>query len=147
MYPRSQCGAVAAKTVAPALIGPIEEDAGVVAIHRTFLRPDGRGKADMDEPKRMLGNPGFGAVRWGGIPLNGVLRLAEGVEDAASVMNLLGAGHFVWPVLGIERYQARSEEHTSELQSLMRISYAVFCLKNKHYPENKKKKYHKPNNN
>ena len=25
---------------------------------------------------------------------------------------------------------ARSEEHTSELQSLMRISYAVFCLKN-----------------
>src|SRR3546814_6967190 len=27
--------------------------------------------------------------------------------------------------------QSRSEEHTSELQSLMRISYAVFCLKNK----------------
>src|SRR3546814_1561303 len=26
----------------------------------------------------------------------------------------------------------RSEEHTAELQSLMRISYAVFCLKNKH---------------
>src|SRR3546814_8941359 len=26
----------------------------------------------------------------------------------------------------------RSEEHTSELQSLMRISYAVFCLKQKH---------------
>src|SRR3546814_1295402 len=29
------------------------------------------------------------------------------------------------------REQARSEEHTSELQSLMRISYAVFCLKKK----------------
>src|SRR3546814_8654906 len=28
---------------------------------------------------------------------------------------------------------ARSEEHTSELQSLMRISYAVFCLKKKRY--------------
>src|SRR3546814_9304718 len=27
----------------------------------------------------------------------------------------------------------RSEEHTSELQSLMRISYAVFCLKKKHH--------------
>src|SRR3546814_4248482 len=26
-------------------------------------------------------------------------------------------------------YESRSEEHTSELQSLMRISYAVFCLK------------------
>src|SRR3546814_6750716 len=29
--------------------------------------------------------------------------------------------------------QRRSEEHTSELQSLMRISYAVFCLKKKTY--------------
>src|SRR3546814_4127566 len=28
-----------------------------------------------------------------------------------------------------EHYELRSEEHTSELQSLMRISYAVFCLK------------------
>src|SRR3546814_9806384 len=33
------------------------------------------------------------------------------------------------PGLPVER--ARSEEHTSELQSLMRISYAVFCLKKK----------------
>src|SRR3546814_6562574 len=31
----------------------------------------------------------------------------------------------------ISAVQARSEEHTSELQSLMRISYAVFCLKKK----------------
>src|SRR3546814_5779790 len=31
----------------------------------------------------------------------------------------------------------RSEEHTSELQSLMRISYAVFCLKKKIKQENK----------
>src|SRR3546814_5216327 len=29
------------------------------------------------------------------------------------------------------RFSTRSEEHTSELQSLMRISYAVFCLKKK----------------
>src|SRR3546814_4273476 len=35
-----------------------------------------------------------------------------------------------------ERQPARSEEHTSELQSLMRISYAVFCLKKKN------QKYH-----
>src|SRR3546814_4795005 len=32
----------------------------------------------------------------------------------------------------------RSEEHTSELQSLMRISYAVFCLKKKTHRQNKK---------
>src|SRR3546814_9584213 len=35
------------------------------------------------------------------------------------------------------RYRIRSEEHTSELQSLMRISYARFCLKKK-----KTKKHH-----
>src|SRR3546814_4201050 len=32
----------------------------------------------------------------------------------------------------------RSEEHTSELQSLMRISYAVFCLKKKNTPQHPK---------
>src|SRR3546814_10762753 len=32
-------------------------------------------------------------------------------------------------------YVARSEEHTSELRSLMRISYAVFCLKKKKHNE------------
>src|SRR3546814_9282520 len=36
----------------------------------------------------------------------------------------------------------RSEEHTSELQSLMRISYAVFCLKKKKNQKNHK--YHHP---
>src|SRR3546814_2655171 len=34
----------------------------------------------------------------------------------------------------LEKRQHRSEEHTSELQSLMRISYAVFCLKKKNKP-------------
>src|SRR3546814_3668767 len=33
--------------------------------------------------------------------------------------------------LGLMPWDVRSEEHTSELQSLMRISYAVFCLKKK----------------
>src|SRR3546814_1593381 len=33
--------------------------------------------------------------------------------------------------LALNTYPDRSEEHTSELQSLMRISYAVFCLKKK----------------
>src|SRR3546814_4091505 len=41
---------------------------------------------------------------------------------------LQGAGH---PGGGGTAVGPRSEEHTSELQSLMRISYAVFCLKKK----------------
>src|SRR3546814_355501 len=43
------------------------------------------------------------------------------VESAARRLEAIGSG------------RQRSEEHTSELQSLMRISYAVFCLKKKKY--------------
>src|SRR3546814_4868798 len=43
------------------------------------------------------------------------------------------AGQRERPEGGTLRQRARSEEHTSELQSLMRISYAVFCLKKKKY--------------
>src|SRR3546814_10408340 len=42
-----------------------------------------------------------------------------------------GVGH------GAADVEGRSEEHTSELQSLMRISYAVFCLKQKKTPSKK----------
>src|SRR3546814_4095458 len=38
---------------------------------------------------------------------------------------------FIGCLLLVLLFVTRSEEHTSELQSLMRISYAVFCLKNK----------------
>src|SRR3546814_10919876 len=40
-------------------------------------------------------------------------------------------------------FVTRSEEHTSELQSLMRISYAVFCLKKKNAKPNATQKRHK----
>src|SRR3546814_6664446 len=57
----------------------------------------------------------------------------------------VAAGHDMGAVADVERVAggvrahpdvvARSEEHTSELQSLMRISYAVFCLKKKTPPD------------
>src|SRR3546814_6687112 len=44
----------------------------------------------------------------------------------------VGLGNSVQKLLYLpEMHTDRSEEHTSELQSLMRISYAVFCLKKK----------------
>src|SRR3546814_6038523 len=45
----------------------------------------------------------------------------------------VGGTVYTRPLLGLSKKSAngRSEEHTSELQSLMRISYAVFCLKKK----------------
>src|SRR3546814_7792979 len=41
-------------------------------------------------------------------------------------------------------FAGRSEEHTSELQSLMRISYAVFCLKKKKTPTKGQKQHQLP---
>src|SRR3546814_9907687 len=46
--------------------------------------------------------------------------------DAAYLRKLLAGAYFI-ALAAVE--DGRSEEHTSELQSLMRISYAVFCLK------------------
>src|SRR3546814_2441742 len=53
-------------------------------------------------------------------------------EDAPDVMNIgLGHDHSILDYSRAIQKIVRSEEHTSELQSLMRISYAVFCLKKK----------------
>src|SRR3546814_4917346 len=63
------------------------------------------------------------------IPTAAVRRLRD---DGYSVAGILEE----YPSLTEQDVRARSEEHTSELQSLMRISYAVFCLKqkkNKHH--------------
>src|SRR3546814_7887817 len=59
------------------------------------------------------------------VVLDAPLDLFHGVGLSAPAVHLRPAGDArLHPV-------ARSEEHTSELQSLMRISYAVFCLKKK----------------
>src|SRR3546814_7122313 len=62
------------------------------------------------------------------------VRLASGGLDMIEVSDN-GAGMGRSDIaLALERHaisKLRSEEHTSELQSLMRISYAVFCLKTK----------------
>src|SRR3546814_2130167 len=62
-----------------------------------------------------------------------LVELAETRRDLVPERRRVGLDHF--HVLGAEVQQhgllQRSEEHTSELQSLMRISYAVFCLKKK----------------
>src|SRR3546814_2380605 len=59
------------------------------------------------------------------------LPLAEGDIKSVRVVEETNLDEFGPPILGVEGWVRlnRSEEHTSELQSLMRISYAVFCLK------------------
>src|SRR3546814_3719755 len=51
-------------------------------------------------------------------------------------LNLSNVNPYLSPV-GRVQIDERSEEHTSELQSLMRISYAVFCLKKKNKQQTK----------
>src|SRR3546814_7624226 len=59
-------------------------------------------------------------------PLIGIVRTAR-VDAEESAFDEIARHHR--PVLLEKRIDVRSEEHTSELQSLMRISYTVFCLK------------------
>src|SRR3546814_8653409 len=79
------------------------------------------------------------------------VHLADGMQNdiASNVMAATqgrGADHVfeaasIIPTLQLA-LDCRSEEHTSELQSLMRISYAVFCLKNKKTKHRQAKNIH-----
>src|SRR3546814_8565668 len=66
-------------------------------------------------------------------PLVRCVRHARAVEHLRQAMQRLRAEHDVDDRRAHGKGGARSEEHTSELQSLMRISYAVFCLKKNNY--------------
>src|SRR3546814_5694462 len=66
----------------------------------------------------------------------GRFRRHDGIPSAARAIGIGACSGFFGnqPWVGLHMQSiawARSEEHTSELQSLMRISYAVFCLKQK----------------
>src|SRR3546814_6357880 len=58
-------------------------------------------------------------------------RPGTGLHPLRGQNNVQGASDAGLIPMMFPDYKARSEEHTSELQSLMRISYAVFCLKKK----------------
>ena len=81
----------------PAMVGAVQ-GAGSPAVHRTYLRPDGSGKADIEPPKAMLGAVTGGAVRLAdGL---GPLVVTEGIETALSLVSgLLHAPATVWAAL------------------------------------------------
>jgi phage/plasmid primase-like uncharacterized protein len=62
-------------------------DGAFLAVHRTFLRPDGSGKADVEPPRASLGSPWGGAVRLD--PIAEEVVIGEGIETAASAGRLL----------------------------------------------------------
>src|SRR3546814_2185747 len=132
-------------------------------VHRTWLDPARSTKADVAYPRRAIGHLFGHGVRFG--LAGEVMAFGEGIETMLSLHEIaprlplvagLSAAHlaaleFAAPLRRLyvarERDGAgraafatlaertRSEEHTSELQSLMRNSYAVFCLKKKNIPQ------------
>jgi hypothetical protein len=70
----------------PAMLALVEHTHhGAVAVHRTFLRDDGSGKANIEPVKASLGPVGGGAVRFGTPRVGEWLAIAEGIETALAV--------------------------------------------------------------
>src|SRR3546814_5363529 len=84
------------------------------------------GQSDLGEVARSLPQS-FGGGQNPGIGNSQGAPNENANVNGASTFNLRGIGSNATLTL----LNGRSEEHTSELQSLMRISYAVFCLKKK----------------
>ncbi len=81
----------------PALVAAVQ-GASLPAVHRTYLRADGSGKADIDPAKMMLGAVAGGAVRLTEGP--GPLVVAEGIETGLSLASgLLRTPATVWAAL------------------------------------------------
>lgn len=99
-HPRTPHGKGRGVRFGPAIIAPICDDYGLIAIQRIFLDQQSSGLApDMEHPRLTLGRPLAGAVRLA--PAGTILGLAEGFETAVSAMLLLHIP--VWATLGNER--------------------------------------------
>src|SRR3546814_1095652 len=78
------------------------------------------------KPRRGKSYPQGGLVL-----IYGLKSRVTGFWRLRKILNIIVKSAIFWPWASTEPRIRRSEEHTSELQSLMRISYAVFCLKKK----------------
>ena len=100
-HPRMPLGPKGAVRFLPAMVAAVRNDAGILALHRSFLDLDKTSLASFDQPRRALGSPGSGAVRFA-YPNGGRLGLAEGNETALSAMQMFNVP--CWATLGNERF-------------------------------------------
>lgn len=100
-HPRTPHGPSPLTQFRPALIAAVRDESGMVAVHRSFIDPGGRGLATLADPRCGLGRFGRGAVRLGGSAPT--LGLAEGIETALSATALFGVP--CWATLGTERFR------------------------------------------
>lgn len=71
----------------PALVALVHNSKDeIIALQRIYLNPDGSAKADVPNPRKMLGKVAGGAVRLGAIGADGRLGLCEGIETGLAVM-------------------------------------------------------------
>jgi hypothetical protein len=71
----------------PVMMALVEHvESGQVGIHRTFLKADGSGKANVEPEKASLGPVGGGAIRFGLPQEGGWLAISEGIETGLSVL-------------------------------------------------------------
>src|SRR3546814_6235803 len=84
-------------------------------------------------PTNFFGKLGFDASGGdGGVPIAETLSALAELQQQGKIRHIGVSNETPWGVGEYLRlHRERSEEHTSELQSLMRISYAVFCLQKK----------------
>lgn len=100
-HPRTPHGPHPLTRFRPAMIAAVRDEAGVLAVHRTFLGAQRAKLAPIHEPRCGLGRFGSGAVRLGGSASR--LGLAEGIETALSASAMFGLP--CWATLGTERFR------------------------------------------
>jgi hypothetical protein len=80
----------------PTMVAAVQApDRSITGLHRTFLRADGAGKAQVTSPRKMLGSVRSGAVRLAAV--HSSLALGEGLETCLAYMQLTGTP--TWSVL------------------------------------------------
>src|SRR3546814_2460809 len=99
---------------------------------RAGAAPDDSVSHGFAEAIELLGPLGHNVVD-GRLPFDGPdsIRVLNDITEGMFTRRLGAMCDLIGVQIAPEDLEHRSEEHTSELQSLMRISYAVFCLKKK----------------
>jgi Toprim domain len=86
----------------PAMLGRVDNpDGEFAAVHRTWLKGDGSGKAPLRDPKKSWGPVRGGAVRLA--PAAPLLAIAEGIENA---LTAIAAGYAAWSAVAVGGFQS-----------------------------------------
>src|SRR3546814_2989070 len=107
---------------------------GSVAVHKMAMNPDIFPDITLASRRKFKCDAIAESVKERtGVTINTAEVDADHIDATAALIRSIGATHVVNLALPYQdlTIMERSEEHTSELQSLMRISYAVFCFNKK----------------